>query len=855
MTEIALRDGGRLAGKTVAILLEGDYVEPELDYYVRRFPEEGARVLLLTRLWGQQNLTFRGHEHGIPITVTGDLEEFSGDRISELDALIVPSGMVSDRLRYAEDVRDLAPAVRLLRHAFGTPGLLKGIICHGMWLASPIPEVVRGRRVTCHNNLIGDVRNMGASYTDQDVVVDGDLVTGRSAAQCHLFARMIIDLLAARGERVSARPAITPRPALASIEVPTAAPGSAAERRAVPLVSAAQGNAIQGAGDVNRLDFTFSDVVAGYVTGYDAGRRLIDLRTSDERAYQVRLTESTSAQFLRNLGDPYLDAAQRLAELLVPGRHLFARGIYYPEDSGTAFEAASLVITGQGARDYAFEQPDWWTRQLRELGSFYRRAQFGTARHPDYSTYRTMVRLGGEKTSSFRQETDTISRMVYGMASAYLLTGDEDLLEVAEQGAAYLRGHMRFIDRDEGVTYWYHGIDVVDGTERKVFASEFGDDYDAIPMYEQIYALAGLTQLYRVTGDERLAADIDGTLRLFRKFFHDPEHGGYFSHIDPLYLSPHAESLGPNRARKNWNSVGDHAPAYLINLYLATGDPRHAAMLEDTYDHIVAHMPEEGSPFVQERFHADWSPDRTWGWQQDRSVVGHNLKIAWNLMRLMTIMPKPAYAELSERIARSMPSLGSDQQRGGWYDVMERTRSAGQRQHRLTWHDRKAWWQQEQAILAYQILAGHTGDAEFLRHGREAAAFYNAFFLDHEEGGVYFSVLADGIPFLLGTERNKGSHSMSMYHSAELCYLSTVYQRLLLCREPVTLWFRPRPNAFPDGVLRVAPDALPAGRVRLEWAEIDGVPYAAIDSAAMTIKLPEADSPVTVRAHLVPASD
>jgi protease I len=70
-----------------------------------------------------------------------------------------------------------------------------------MWLAAPIPEVVRGRRITCHNNLIGDVRNMGADYTNQDVVVDGDLVTGRSADHCHLFARTIIDLVAARSVR------------------------------------------------------------------------------------------------------------------------------------------------------------------------------------------------------------------------------------------------------------------------------------------------------------------------------------------------------------------------------------------------------------------------------------------------------------------------------------------------------------------------------------------------------------------------------------------------------------------------------------------------------------------------------
>ena len=76
--------------------------------------------------------------------------------------------------------------------------MVKGIICHGLWLVAPTPELVKGRPLTCHNNLHGDAVNMGARYVDQDVVVDGDLVTGRTGGHAHLFAREIIDQLAAR---------------------------------------------------------------------------------------------------------------------------------------------------------------------------------------------------------------------------------------------------------------------------------------------------------------------------------------------------------------------------------------------------------------------------------------------------------------------------------------------------------------------------------------------------------------------------------------------------------------------------------------------------------------------------------
>jgi protease I len=117
------------------------------------------------------------------------------EELRSYTAIIVPAGMVSDRLRYTEDVNKLPPAIEFLKRAFAEKSILKGIICHGMWLVAPAPELVRGRRVVVANNLIGDVRNMGAIYVNEDVVVDGDLITGRSGDHCSIFARKIIDLL------------------------------------------------------------------------------------------------------------------------------------------------------------------------------------------------------------------------------------------------------------------------------------------------------------------------------------------------------------------------------------------------------------------------------------------------------------------------------------------------------------------------------------------------------------------------------------------------------------------------------------------------------------------------------------
>jgi protease I len=198
-----------LAGRRIAILMESDFVEEEISYYRMRFAEEGMEVALLSRLWGNESLTFASHERRTPIEVRGDLERLDYAELSTFSAVLVPSGMVSDRLRYTEDVTRLAPAVELIRRAFRMPNLVKGFVCHGLWLVSTAPELIRDRPVTCHNNLVGDVRNMGAQYVAQDVVVDRDLITARTADHCHLFARALIEMLSAEhaeAPRANGRP-------------------------------------------------------------------------------------------------------------------------------------------------------------------------------------------------------------------------------------------------------------------------------------------------------------------------------------------------------------------------------------------------------------------------------------------------------------------------------------------------------------------------------------------------------------------------------------------------------------------------------------------------------------------------
>ncbi len=184
-----------LGGKKIGVLIEGDYYEKEIFYYEHRFAEEGAELHFLTRLWGQSQLTFQGHEWKVPLECRESFESIDDRALAGYSAIIVPAGMVADRLRYTEDVTKIPPASAFMKRAFANERIVKGIICHGMWLMAPVVEVVRGRRAVVHNNLLGDAKAYGLQYVDEDVVIDRDLVTARTGGHCHQFARAIIDLL------------------------------------------------------------------------------------------------------------------------------------------------------------------------------------------------------------------------------------------------------------------------------------------------------------------------------------------------------------------------------------------------------------------------------------------------------------------------------------------------------------------------------------------------------------------------------------------------------------------------------------------------------------------------------------
>ena len=109
--------------------------------------------------------------------------------MGDYDALLLPGGTVNpDQLRVDED------AVSFVRD-FVESGKPVAAICHGPWTLIEA-GVTAGRTLTSFPSIRTDLRNAGADVVDQDVVVDGNLITSRSPEDLPAFSETIVSQLA-----------------------------------------------------------------------------------------------------------------------------------------------------------------------------------------------------------------------------------------------------------------------------------------------------------------------------------------------------------------------------------------------------------------------------------------------------------------------------------------------------------------------------------------------------------------------------------------------------------------------------------------------------------------------------------
>lgn len=176
----------------IGVLLENRFIADEIQYYADRFTEEGYEVVYLTRLWGHEQLSFTDLEKSKEWMVNQSFEDLKSSDLKKYAAIIMPAGYVSDYLLYEEKPKQKSPAVKFIEKIMKDTNIVKGFICHSLWITGPAQETFAGRKVTCHNNIISHVENTGMKYMNKDVCVDKEIVTARTGGDYKAFVEEIL---------------------------------------------------------------------------------------------------------------------------------------------------------------------------------------------------------------------------------------------------------------------------------------------------------------------------------------------------------------------------------------------------------------------------------------------------------------------------------------------------------------------------------------------------------------------------------------------------------------------------------------------------------------------------------------
>jgi protease I len=174
-----------LGGKRVAIVATDGFEQSELFKPLQALRDEGAHVDIVAPKSGQIQ-GMQHHDKGELANVDKTIDEVSA---SDYDALVLPGGVINpDQLRTDERV------VKFIKGFFDARKPVAAI-CHGPWTLIEA-DAVRGRKVTSWPSLKTDLKNAGANWVDQDVVVDKGLVTSRKPADLPAFCRKLIEEIA-----------------------------------------------------------------------------------------------------------------------------------------------------------------------------------------------------------------------------------------------------------------------------------------------------------------------------------------------------------------------------------------------------------------------------------------------------------------------------------------------------------------------------------------------------------------------------------------------------------------------------------------------------------------------------------
>ncbi len=174
-----------LSSKKVAILATDGFEESELKSPKEALQNAGAQVHIISPKSGEIKSWAEGN-WGKKYSVDKQLSEVSAD---DYNALVLPGGVINP-----DKLRDNSSAVSFVRDFFKAQKPVAAI-CHGPQILAEA-DVVNDRKLTSYSSIKTDLKNAGANWVDEEVVVDQGLVTSRCPDDLPAFNRKLIEEVA-----------------------------------------------------------------------------------------------------------------------------------------------------------------------------------------------------------------------------------------------------------------------------------------------------------------------------------------------------------------------------------------------------------------------------------------------------------------------------------------------------------------------------------------------------------------------------------------------------------------------------------------------------------------------------------
>lgn len=417
------------------------------------------------------------------------------------------------------------------------------------------------------------------------------------------------------------------------------------------------------------------------------------------------------------------------------------------------------------------------------------------------------------------------SRNAYGMAKAFMVTGDEKYLDYAEGALAFMYTH----GWDEANGGWWGEVNGNGGLSG--IANWINSDRWS---FWQHYMLLGIAAMVEVTRDPLHEAWLDLGNAVNDSLLWDatPGREGYYVRANRDWTNPRDKGFTPTVDAMTTNTTYN---------YLLTRDPfRYGRLVEvadNMVDHLVGAMDDPGVMVtLPSAFTQDWEVIT----RESTTSIGHFIKTGWCLSRAFLLTGDERYRIAAERIHDQVWTYRQGSEGALWNSTWGVPRGSVNWATGAITSEPGDWWTVEQAFTG-PLMAWYTsGKDAYLEMADHAIDFWMTHYYDHTNGECFSVVnptLLDSVGKPRATDRTKGQLFKGAYHSIELMYLVYLYGNLFFHEESVDLHYRFAPaESLRD--IHLWPLEIEDDQLFIQAVEHDGAPFIGFESASRTVRVP-----------------